>query len=380
MTQLSALSFVAQRLVWGCWFGLVLTLGSVVINAQCTVQPSATAVSQDSTNSYTPHYNPALDSYPLYESTIPSYFRFNRVVGPGLTAEFDNSNPSLTGPILPVNWATYVQNGVAGAQAFVEVNAAVTASNVFWDFTHPLGNNFPVTVNGSIEFVLNGQSITSQVPFSFTVTTLADTPLTVPLNFGSNNCVPVDASLLRYARRLKDATGVAIPCPSSVTLLNKETTCPGINEIWAHIRTDHGTAGIGYSVSATRIIFQAMAPIVLVHGWNSGAWQWGPETPDPNGLCGAGQNGSDKGRATINTLITAKVPFDCSIRIDRQASIPAGAQVLLSAGVNPPSPSVAAIAAQFGSRFVHILAHSKGGLCSDRLRRLNPKTLLPMPI
>src|SRR5579859_5120458 len=105
------------------------------------------------------------------------------------------------------------------------------------------------------------------------------------------------------------------------------------------------TASIG------ALSFDAMAPVILVHGWNSGPWEFGPETPDANGPCGTGQLGSDAGSALINVLQNAKAPFDCSIRIDRQASSAVAAQVLINGGAG--SPSVGQVAATFGSRHVH---------------------------
>jgi pimeloyl-ACP methyl ester carboxylesterase len=144
------------------------------------------------------------------------------------------------------------------------------------------------------------------------------------------------------------------------------TPTPGINTIVivSNPQQVHSSCECNDGVPAVSLEVTAMHPIVLVHGWNSGPWAWGPDTPDPNGPCGAGQLSSDHGRTFINTLVAVGAPFSCEIWIGRQASTDQGARVLLSGGRSneATSISVAKAAAEFGSRFAHIVAHSKGGL------------------
>jgi hypothetical protein len=94
-----------------------------------------------------------------------------------------------------------------------------------------------------------------------------------------------------------------------------ERAAPGSTPTPALNNISFATDDFGVGAEVGTLSFRAMAPVVLVHGWNSGPWEWGPETPDPNGPCGARLLSSDHGRATINTLVSAYVPFDCSIAI-----------------------------------------------------------------
>lgn len=337
---------------------LAITVGPAFLNAQCQVMNTDVVVAADHANTYQSHYMRA-DSFPLIEAFQPSYFRIGRVVGPGVSSEFDNTIAGVTGPILLANWSTYVANGVVGSTAWVEVAATIIPGFV------PSVNG-PVTVKGSLQFELNGTAISAPKAFTYTgenntpasFTLLASTCL--PLD-KSNAIPPVDARLLHFARQLNDSSGAACP----ITVLAGEQTCPGVNEIEAHLRAEVVCPGaalgvncplvsVGFAASATKLIFRAMAPIVLIHGWNSGPWQWGPETPDPNGVCGAGQIPSDQGRTFINRFVAAKVPFYCKWQVDRQALIEKGAQAMLA--------DIPTIAAKYGTKFVHLVAISKGGL------------------
>jgi pimeloyl-ACP methyl ester carboxylesterase len=102
------------------------------------------------------------------------------------------------------------------------------------------------------------------------------------------------------------------------------------------------------------IEFDAMSPIVLVHGWNAGPWVWGPK-PAQSSVCPVNpKNASDGGQNFVQTLIDAKAPFDCSLTIDQQVDIDQGTAQL--------SEKLPAILKSFGARHVNLIAHSKGGL------------------
>jgi hypothetical protein len=75
------------------------------------------------------------------------------------------------------------------------------------------------------------------------------------------------------------------------------------------------------------------------------------------------KNTSDGGQDFVQALIDAKVPFDCSILIQPQASIITGAG-LLSAQLTPVLNS-------FGARHVNLVAHSKGGLFARKFLQDN---------
>jgi pimeloyl-ACP methyl ester carboxylesterase len=114
---------------------------------------------------------------------------------------------------------------------------------------------------------------------------------------------------------------------------------------------------------AASIEFDAMAPIVLVHGWNAGPWVWGP-TPAQSNVCpGKSQKASDSGQNFIQALIDAKAPYDCSIQFNRQDWNDVGAQKL--------SDQLSPILKSFGTRHVNLVAHSKGGLFAREFLQKN---------
>jgi hypothetical protein len=260
---------------------------------------------------------------------------------------------------------------------------------VFWDFTHVEGGTDPVTVTGTITFELNGAAVTPSVSFSFTLTAQPSQPFSIPVPFGSCSTIQ-NAALLRFARRLTDQSGAAVPCPIADPL---ETTCPGINEIEGHIRSDHGTAGLSYSASALRLIFRAMAPVIMVHGWQGHPARWGdsPSTATP---CGVDPNRSrtsagtrDGGFGFIDALVAAKVPFDCSIQLDEGGTVSKTSNQLqdklLACGEGtsvgsawqspdanflcPDGTAAKGILAQFGTKYAHVVTHSTGGLWARQM-------------
>jgi hypothetical protein len=105
--------------------------------------------------------------------------------------------------------------------------------------------------------------------------------------------------------------------------------------------------------------FSAMAPIVLVHGIQTGPWWWGPHpsTADP---CGPkpGHGEFDGGFNFVQTLQLAGAPFVCkTVRISPgdpgNASIENGRDQLKSL--------LTQITNEFGTNHVHLVGHSKGG-------------------
>lgn len=121
-----------------------------------------------------------------------------------------------------------------------------------------------------------------------------------------------------------------------------------VNNIVIVIRPDNvfGSTLGGFLIG--NLTLKAMAPIVLVHGWNEGPWVWGS-------ICPANpKNPNDSGQNFVQRFIDTKVPFDCSIIIKPQTSSILGAGQL--------SDALRPILNSFGTRHVSLIAHSKGGL------------------
>jgi hypothetical protein len=185
-------------------------------------------------------------------------------------------------------------------------------------------------------------------------------------------------------------TGLAFASENPWRLVSPGTVCVSIETKYVKFATKGGTAGdnkIGVSLVVTddyyhdpatitgaasyggNLSFQAMAPIVLVHGWNTGPWAW-DQAPATNGtfICPTDSKDRDPGdtgpQNFIQGLIDAKAPFDCSFNTnDIQSSILDGAAKLKA--------QLPGILNKFGSTHVNIVTHSKGGLFVRRFLKSN---------
>jgi len=238
---------------------------------------------------------------------------FTRVVGPGTDSEFDGGPQG--GYLL--NWATYVKNGILEDTAWLSVGA--------WVF-------YP----GYFTIQVNDHS-TQAITFPHNVPDGEDQYEAFCIGFPSN--------WLKYPHR-GAAPGVS---PNSVT----NTVQP----IWhgpslpPHVIDD--TNAVTYSLN-----MKAMAPVILVHGYHSGPWWWGPSPSDPN-VCGSDTNYPstdtfDGGFDFVQALVDAKFPVTCAVQIPQLASIYQGAQSL--------ETQIDNVAYQWVATAVHLVAHSKGGL------------------
>jgi hypothetical protein len=268
----------------------------------------------------------------IYElnGTVTYTLNINRVVGPGIV----NVDVSPTGQLL--NPATLIANGVVSDHVVLKVNASnlvleacgyIPGSPCISDpsYTHD------VYVNGHYE--------------GHYESTCATCP-----SGNLDHFINVPVADVYFA--IRNPGGAPTPGINTIVIVCNP------QQVHSSCECNDGIPAVGLEVTA-------MYPIVLVHGWNSGPWAWGPETPDPSGPCGAGQLSTDHGRTFINTLVAAGAPFYCSISIDRQASTDEGASALLVGRVSGRkvlSESIAQAAAEFGSRHAHIVTHSKGGL------------------
>gem|GEM_PF-4701241 len=187
-------------------------------------------------------------------------------------------------------------------------------------------------------FTLNGVPIAYPVLFDATV----NSPTTITQSFPL--CVTVDSSLLRFASRLKDSTGAALPCPDHQ---QSETTCPGIDEVEALVQSDHATQGLDFIVGATKIIFRAMAPIVLIGGCcNESASFWGGTVNTNDFLYTFGKN---------------RLPYSTRSEFS-QGGANGVVSGTIAQGAGSLNVQIPLVAKEFGAAWVHLVAHSKGGL------------------
>lgn len=140
------------------------------------------------------------------------------------------------------------------------------------------------------------------------------------------------------------------------------TTEPGENEMTI---TGDGTGcnWCGVSIEVEELSFEAMPPVVLVHGFNSSALAFAPVMrrydAAPRFYCEVDPKNLKTAERSTNGFLTplleAGVPFDCfSASVDSSSTIEEGGKAL--------ADNIKRIAGAFGRRFVHVIAHSKGGL------------------
>jgi hypothetical protein len=229
-----------------------------------------------------------------------------RVVGPGTPEEFDGSG-------FLANWKTYVANGVLSEYGYLAVYS------YFIDSVAPgfdYSGTLYVYVNGFLEAFVS-------VPNS-------------PLNWKA--CVAIKTEHVKFARRKVGQS----PDPVENTITFWYTKWPLANQV---------------DFVADRLSIKAMAPVVLVHGWNAGPWVWGP-TPATQADCGVNvADPSDGGQNFIATLKAAKIPYDCRLGIPAQASTGTGAERLRT-----DQTGLLNTLGSFGAQHVNLVTHSKGGL------------------
>ena len=255
-------------------------------------------------------------------TVTPAVFELTRVVGPGTSGEFNGD-----GTFTLANWTTYVANGVLSAQAYVYVVSAFGVHEV---------QNMTVYVNGNQA---------GQLQFDLL----------------EGACIPISTQYLKFPQR---GTNDALPGPA-------------VNNLTFAL---DGCCGIAAAVST--LTFQAMAPVIMVHGWNSGPWWWG-DSPSTS-TCGLDTSGGIRngGFGFIDPFVSGHYPFDCSIKItpntlnDEGGAIqlqkalldcPSGGGIPDASFMCPNGSHATGKLAAFGAKHVHLVVHSKGGLWSRQM-------------
>lgn len=205
--------------------------------------------------------------WPGSDSSHPGPVNITRVVGSGTASEFDSQG-------FLANWPAYTTNGILSEQAWLN----------FRGFTE--GDNPPSAGIYNLTVYVNGQAEAS-----------------VPINFlSSSTCVSISTRHLKFPMRGQDG---ALPVPA-------------INQI--ALTSDLPSNEIPSLIFGSLTI-HALAPIILVHGWNAGPWWWGdsPSTAQPCGIdkrFNTGKSTRDGGFGFIDPLVSGHYPFDCSIQIN----------------------------------------------------------------
>ena len=312
-------------------------------------------------------------SYPgQFEGSSTSFYRVGRVVGPGIAQEY-NSDGSL------VFATTYFNNNVLTREACVGFNLTVTLNRQYYYWVQTqymyLGTILPTAFAFGTSVPLGGVALplTFQDGLIYQGSTPVKLPLRVQVSFNGRNLwertlqlpvqeagyqygtrvrVPLpDASLIRFARLSSNRGGGACPIPGGVG--SGEENCPALNKLVFRYSVPDVFESIGIGLSApgvtvfgrgSALSFSAMPPIYLATGccgstdtafWNN------PELP----------------YTAIQSMLINKLPHSISSTIPAvPGTIAVGGGVL--------ADRVTSFSKMFGSKWLHILAHSKGGLNS----------------
>lgn len=254
------------------------------------------------------------------------------VVGQGLGNVDVDANGRLLNPQLAV------ENGTVSAKAYLKV----TLGPAGLDCGTPVSStelNYRILLNGTVIGTM-----------SRVYGTNADG--TGAAGGSSTQKFTVDIGLVRFATRIPNST----PIPG-VNIVRIEGNSGQIISIFNQTEND----GIFGTAFAT-LEFSSMAPIVLVHGIQTGPWWWGPHpsTVDPC-LVKPHHAQFDGGFNFIQTLQTAAAPFVCkAVQIQGEDSDGSG-DASISDGGRQLTAILDQISAEFGTNHLHFIAHSKGG-------------------
>ena len=148
---------------------------------------------------------------------------------------------------------------------------------------------------------------------------------------------------------VKFPSSPAPECTSSVV-----SSCPGPTPARNDIQIDIDTANSSESwcteIDWATLSFDAMAPLMLIHGTNSGPDAWGRPAPLPFQAFNC--NGTPAAGSVSARLIELGVPFDDCIQLEPNGSPANNAQQL--------STLLPRKARKFGVENLHLVTHSKG--------------------
>jgi pimeloyl-ACP methyl ester carboxylesterase len=184
--------------------------------------------------------------------------------------------------------------------------------------------------------------------------------LTGTNNVWKMNTFQIPIEMIRFGKR-DSAGGPPAPGMNLVEVQIDVANASTNTELWC------------MSLDWGQISFEALAPVIMVHGNNSSSTFWegivvSPESPSFNMRTGMDNHpGRGETYKFIQPFVDHKIPFDNSINMATHTIANHGDLL---------RDLIPFIAEQFGARHVHLVAHSKGGLdVRDFLARTIPPNL-----
>jgi hypothetical protein len=310
--------------------------GFAKVDTGCSETPSDNTFVPDPTGAkdtfQVPRDNGCNEFLENCSAKIPVYI--TRVVGTGKFPDDQAADGTLKNPSL------YVQNGLLQKKAHLSIHAYQT------DYPNPglqgqLRAIIKINGNPIGSFVVPGSGPTASFSTNGIYYERYDT------------CVEfdVDAQPLKFSQRA--------PAGQTPTTVNG---LAGTNIVEIDAGGQFPPGDFISWVVVGSLSFRAMAPIVMVHGWNSGPWDFGspstsscPANLDPNNTQGE--------LNFVQAFVDAHAPFDCTINVGPQVTTDQGAS-LVKTNLQP-------VLDTFGTRHVNLVAHSKGGLYVREFLALN---------
>ncbi len=303
---------------------LLVFVGAPLARTQCRRTPSDTTFAPQGAQTGEQYGGGA----PVFSSTMKSPFsgyanyQIPRVVGPGTATEFDQN-----GFLTAASWNTYVQNGVLSKTAWLDVGQIIA-----------IGLSAPpasLLQNHAVTLYVNDIPVPS---YSYTF---------------AGRCLEFPTQYLKFPQRVPGQ-----PLNPAQAPVNKIAFTLDSPDLF----NDPGDFPACCGIQVGNLTIQAMAPVIMVHGYNSGPWWWGPSpsgnpTPDNPDACGPDTDPNDimdGNRNFIQTFVNAKIPFSCTVQLYSYDSVPDGASEL--------KQIIPEVASEFGVHHVHLIGHSKGGL------------------
>ena len=347
-------------------------------------------------------YDPVvLPSYPRQPGTL---FKVTRVVGPGMPTEYPTP---VALDLDPNTAALYVINDVLEPTARLGVQTRLLLSSQLWQSLSVIPGVNSARISANFIFRLNGKQVGGVIRRQTIASATA--PLGATATQGIKRaCLGIEAIRIRFARRLvdEDPFNAELPCPIEFkqTVTGNEKTCPGINELQVVVQgpyidllgtdgqTIQGVGTLAFLYAAelllarnsittsgfgSRLVFEAMAPVIMVHGIRAGPTpNYRPMVspalqPNERSDWFESYRFSPRGTSTAfnnwfrQPFLNSKIPNTSARFVDSG---------LLNSLLIEPAKVYAGIAISnavgvFGAKYCHLVGHSGGGLWSKKLIR-----------
>jgi hypothetical protein len=259
--------------------------------------------------------------------------------------------------------ATLVTKRVLSKNARLQVSAYFNLPPVFYSIAHVVPANGPISVSMLVDFAINGNSI-QQIQVGPVIAVPQGVTASMP-----PACIEVPTSFLKFPA----VATTGKPTPEANVVISRvqfridrtvwQPNIPSLND-WVknygaelnmtfvnlNITNINMRDAISFIAEASHLEYEAMAPVILVHGMNADANWFSAYKFSPD----SSHNQQYAGHGFQDAFATYPAPYR-AIDFKDKRIVPGGATV---------ATLIRAAADSFGAHYVHIVGHSAGGLWS----------------